>query len=266
VKRFLIFWLVLGIVQLLVGGGISLFLFRFLDLGFEFFAQLFLVPAFQALLLCAALPDTPLVSRRTAWMAAWGEPWIAVFLIVDMLVIVLAWGLRGHPWFLPRSLAAIQAFAAGLLLVALARGRRFSSRERAWLLAAGVGVLAYSLDFIFGWIAAFPDVILAGKGRLVRWLCFYPALFSMAIFFLFKVEEIFRRRWPAPAQVLDAAPAFAVAGATIVVLNIYWRPYLVEPWASLARTGSFLTVACLFASLLLLLRSEPSGTSEESSR
>jgi hypothetical protein len=256
--RFLIFWLVLGVAQLATRAAVSRFYFHVLDLRFEVFFQLIVVPAFQALLVCAALPVRRPVTRRAAWTAAAREPSVAVFLVLDVLVLVLAWALRGHPWFLPATLAAAQALAAGVLLIVFALGRRFSGSERAWLLLAGVAALAYAVDFGVGWIAALPGYVFARKSRFLRSLLLYPPLFFLGVVFLLKVEAIFRSRWPAPAQVLDSAPAFAVATGTVAVLNFYWRPFLVEPWTSVARTGAFLAVASLFASLLLLLRSKPS--------
>jgi hypothetical protein len=255
--RFLILWVVLGVAQLATRVGVSRFYFHVLDLRFEVFFDLVVVPAFQALLVCAALPLRRPVTRWAAWIVAAREPLVALFLVADILVLVFAWALAGHPWFLPASLAAAQALAAGVLLIVLALGRRFSGGERAWLLLAGIAALAYAMDFGVGWIAALPGYVFARKSRFLRSLLVYPPLFLLAIVFLLKVEAIFRSRWPAPAQVLDSAPAFAVATGTVAVLNFYWRPFLVEPWTSVARTGAFLAVASLFASLLLMLRSKP---------
>ena len=261
VRRFLSFWLVLGIAHLLARVALSLLVFRLLDLRFEYYSQLVVVPALQALALCAALPSRQRVSRWAAWTAAFREPLVAVFLAGNVVALALAWVLRGHPWFLPAALGAAEGLAAGILLIVLAVRRRFSAGERAWLLLAGVAAIAYASDFAVGWIAAFPDLVLAGKRRFVRWLIVYPPLFVLAIVLLLKLEGVFRRRWPAPAQVLDAAPAFAVAGGAVVFLSFYWRPYLVEPWSSVVRTVSALAMACLFTSVLLLVRSRPLETS-----
>lgn len=240
-RRFLALYLLLAPVYFLARVSVSALLFQRVDLRFTAFFELLLVPALQALVL-TWLASGRRLSGREALRAARENRFFWPLVALNVAVLVVGTVLPGMA-DLPRRVAGIEALAAALLLVLFWRAGSAVERVLVWLVSAGLA--AYGFDAFFPWIRRLPELLLPQRPQALRWLIVYGGLFILAIGGLTALGARLERRSLPAAVLLDLSVGFALVSAAVVVLNIFLRPVVLEPWASVTRACSFLSVAAL---------------------
>lgn len=251
-------WLVLFVAHLLSRTAISLIAFQNLDLRFEVFAQVILVPTVQALALWWFVYEVrPQSSVTTLKASVARQPLLAVFLLVDCVVLLLGWFIQSQSWSdfanprsMPSLYAGAKALAGGLLMIMVTLQRPWTSGERLWCFLFGAGLALYGSDYFFHGLSRMPDLFFPNLPLLWRWILVYGTLFVLAIAALLKIESIWTRRSLASATFLNWAVGFALLSAMIVVLGSYNLPYLLAPWSTLAKNCSFLVLTAIWSGVL----------------
>jgi len=274
-KRIIALWFILFLTNLLVRPAINYFIFNHLDARYEAYVHLVVAPLAEVVLLAAALG---LITSRSVLtpLRTIGKPTPAgLFLVVDGLVLLLTL-MPGLPqWMrlvqtngLANFYIGSKAVAGGILVIWGSFYRRWTDWDRRWLMLIGVVLCAYGVDYLTPWLAALLRPFVANWGQLVGWLYFYGPLFVLVLLLLTRLETLWNRHSVEAGFMVGYAAGFAVVGATIVGLNAFNRPYLLEPWASVAKACSFLTLTAVVAGSIVAGLSfrgtEAGGDSDES--
>jgi hypothetical protein len=143
-----------------------------------------------------------------------------------------------------------KAVAGGILVVWGSFYRKWTDWDRRWLMLIGVVLCAHGVDYFMPWLAALSRPFVANWAQLFGWLLFYGPLFVLVLLLLTRLETIWNRQSVEAGFTVRYAAAFAVLGATIVGLNVFNRPYLLEPWASVAKACAYLTLTAVVAGSL----------------
>lgn len=278
-RRLFAFWGVLAIAMPLATIGSSFLLFRHVDLTFEAFGALVVIPPFQALVLTWATAPPYRDPPRRVWTYL-TTPMLALpVLCIDGALLPFGWllwdwplvGLTGAsslqaPWF------AIKALMAGAWLLwsgsagdvhrvggpqdshhdGQARGR--GGRGGGWLLLFGMWLLAIGLHPWFAWLP-FIESTLTGAhalgqpevlARLELGVVLPVAFFLVAL----KAGAVLVRRVPPLERAWDTALALCVIGTLSVVLNTFLYGALLEPyrsvWLTSASAATTLFLLCSF--------------------
>lgn len=263
-RRLVLLYLALFPAALLAAGAVSAVVFSRVDLGREAFAATVAVPALQAAVV-AALTRSKSAPRVVATLAgAPGVRTVAALLAVDLLLLAASvarpadavWGVTAGG--VPPVWAAVKGLAAGAAFLALAARADAAARLRVLGAAAGAGLAAFSLDAFLPWLAQLPYRVLYGWSLLYKWLATYAPLWLTGMAVLLALAPALSRRSPAAALLADGACGAALLAGLVVVLNVFLRPYLVEPWQSLVELLGSTTMTFLLAAALLALRA-PEG-------
>lgn len=258
-SRLLAIWLTLLAAFWLTRALASAVLFGTADRSYEGMVQLVIVPAFQTLLVVWLTrrpgPFGPAVPVR----AALHQSDLRAILLLDFLVLALGWllgSLAGLDWFslsggrnLPSTWLAMKAGAAGLVLAIDLRTATDDERERRWLFAFAAALLALGLSVLLDVLRPLPELLLPSQPRLLRWLVVHGGLYAAGAALVLEAQRLLRHR-PA-ALALDWALGLSLLGGLITVLHVVQRPFLTEPWSSLAGTCNSLAVTGLLAAVLL---------------
>jgi hypothetical protein len=253
--KFLRLALLLGIVQLVVGGAVAALVFKRVDLRFTAFLSLVLIPVFQAAVLLWVNRDPatrPLFSAPRILR----NPLALTLLCADAAILVLVITRMPH---LQKSIFSAHAVLAATFLVALAS--RVARRLRAPLILIGTGLLLYAATAVWDWLALLPDM-LGRSATVLRWAAVYAPLFCLAIGVLLWCAAALARQSLAAAGWLEIATALLLLSALIVVSNVFFHPFLVEPWKTIRAVTSYASVtAMLLAAITAALPARASDAS-----
>jgi hypothetical protein len=273
-RRFLLLWLCMAITLGMTSLAVSLVVYRHLDLGYVTLVHLLVIPAFQAVVVSWVgnrwgLSDIAWAARETRQHSL-----IVIIVVLDALVLLV--GLVSDDQSMlalaaPRSLqpywAALKAFAAGALLILGCRGSEENAGRKAWILGLAACLLALGIEPIVPWLRRLPEIISGVHAETIRWLFSFGGFWALVMVFLVMAGSVVRRGSRLAAFYLDLSAACLFAIGLIVPLNIFLRPFLMEPWSSivtvLASTGA---TAALGASILGMSRDARRPESRESSR
>ncbi len=276
-KRIIALWFIFFVTNLLARPAINYFIFYHVDVRYEAYVQLVVVPLAEVLVMAAALG---LITRRSVLipLKAIGKPTAAgLFLLVDGLVLLLTlmpglpeWIRLDQPTGFANYYIGGKAVAGGILVVWGSFHRGWTDWDRRWLMLIGVVLGAHGIDYFMPWLAALSRPFVAHWAQFYGWLFFYGPLFVLVLLLLTRLETIWNRQSAEAGFMVRYAAMFAVAGATIVALNVFNRPYLLEPWASVAKACAYLAltavVAGSLAATVALWRPLANGGKEEGAR
>lgn len=248
-------WIVLAPAMWLAVASVLWFGFRTIDLRFEVFAALMIVPALQAVALTWAIAGPPRALARVPGTIA-RLPFGATAAIVDsgmVLAGLILWSRSRLGFGFPGSLqvvwAATKAGAAGVILV-MARDRRFSGRR----LAAGVAAIAIGISGFADWLGEAPAFLVSLIGRLplvLAYLLAYGSGVALVVVLLIRLG----RMWP-PNSVgrllVESCVAAVLMASLVLVLNGFKYKVPMEPYRGVA-----LLAASLAASALLYAAETP---------
>ncbi len=257
--RLIRIWLVLFAANLFAAATIGILAFEVVDLRFEAFAQVIIIPWAQTLavwLLFLREPRTvPLVGALKQVFTR--QPALALFLAADVIVLAASWGWPpgsaeeiARDWRIAALYVGLKAIIGGSLVLGFLLGsRRWSTRQSAWVAALGLGVVTYGSTCFFDWLRLIPQLVLPSWPLLFRWLVFYGPLFIASLWVLLRVEAIWRSHSPVAARILELVPALALVSATVIVLGIYNNPQIPPFWDQVERSFSLLAVSALWAAV-----------------
>ena len=268
-SRLLALWLTLLAAFWLTRAGASAVIFGNADRGYEGIFQLVTVPALQALLVAWATrrpgPFAPAVPVR----AALRQPDLRIILLLDAAVLLLGWllgTLAGFGWFslsqgrnLPSIWTALKAGAAGVVLFSQTRSSARAEEAR-WLLGFAFGLFALALAVLFDLLRPLPELLLPGQPRVLRWILIDGLLLAAGVGLVLRVQRFYRQGRGAAALALDWAIGLGLLAGLIAALHLVRRPFLTEPWGSLAATLNSLVATSLLVAVLLA-RNIPSSRS-----
>lgn len=266
-SRFLAIWLTLLAAFWLTRALASAAIFGSADRSYEGLFLLVTVPALQALLVAWATRRPGPFAHALPLKTALSQPDLRAILFLDAAVLALGWllGTLGEVgWFslsqgrnLPSTWIALKAGAGGVVVYLGARER---GEEQRWLVGFAAALLALALLVLFDVLRPLPALLLPGRPRLLSWLLVHGLLFAAGTGLVLRVQRIFRhpggKTRAAAALALDWGLGLGLLAALVSALHLFQRPFLTEPWASLAATcNSFAVTALLAAALLVRARS-----------
>jgi len=259
-RRILAFWLILFPINLVVCPAIDYLLFNHVDIRYEALVLFFVIPLAQTVALAAGLGIVTWGSVILPLRTIGRSPAVGLFVLLDAVVLSVTL-MPGMPESISLSLPdgfaswymGIKALAGGMLVVAASLSGRWTDWNRRWLLLIGVLLCAHGLDYFTPWLALLSRPFIARWSLLYGWLLFYGPLFVLVVLLLARLEAIWHSHSRAAGFTVRYAAAFAVIGATMVSLNVYNRPFLLEPWASVAKGCAYLTLTALLAASLIVV-------------
>ena len=266
-SRLLAIWLTLLAAFWLTRALASAAIFGSADRSYEGLFLLVTVPALQALLVAWATRRPGPFAHALPVRTALSQPDLRVILLLDAAVLVLGWllGTLGEVgWFslsqgrnLPSTWIALKAGAAAVVVYL---GTRDRSEEQRWLVGFAAALLALALLVLFDVLRPLPALLLPDRPRLLSWLLVHGLLFVTGAGLVLRVQRLFRRGRAAAALALDWALGLGLLAALVAALHLVRRPFLTEPWASLAATCNSLAVTALLAAALLATPKHPLGS------
>ncbi len=253
-KRIIALWFILFVTNLLARAAINYFVFNHVDIRYEAYVHLVVASLAQVVVLAAALG---LITGRSLLipLKAIGKPTVAgLFLLVDGLVLLLTlmpglpeWIRLTQPDGFANYYIGGKAVAGGILMVWGSFHPQWTDWDRRWLMLIGVVLCAHGVDCFMPWLAPLSRPLLLHWALLLGWLLFYGPLFALVMVLLVRLETIWSRHSVEAGFTVRYAAAFAVVGATTVGLNVFNRPYLLEPWATFAKACAYLTLTAIVA-------------------
>lgn len=248
-------WAVLAPAMWVSVAAVLWFGFRTIDVRFEVFAALVIVPAVQAAALTWAMARRPIAVARIS-----GDirrlPFGSAAALVDVAMLaggVLFWGGNRLGFGMPSSLqvvwAATKALAAGVFLLS-----RRDRESRATHVAAGLTAILIGASGFTTWLGALPGQIAGIVGHLplvVAYLATYGLGLSLVVVLMLRLG----RTRPANSTVrllVECSVAAVLLAALVLVLNGFQYRVPMEPYRGLA-----LLAASLAASALLLAAEMP---------
>ena len=265
-SRLLALWLTLLAAFWLTRALASAVIFGNADRGYEGVFQLVAVPALQALLVAWATRRPGPFAHAVPLRAALRQPDLRAILLLDAAVIAIGWLLgtfQGIGWFsltqgrnLPSAWVALKAGAAAVVLLLGTRELEpergpEGGQQRRWLLGFAAALLALAVAVLFDVLRPLPELLLPAQPRLLRWIVVHGLLLAAGTGLALRVQRFYRRGHAAAALALDWALGLALLAGLIAVPHLLERPFLTEPWGSLAATCSSLAVTAILAAVLL---------------
>lgn len=257
-KELIKVYLLLFVVHLAARFAVSFLIFRHVDLRFEIFAQIMIVPVCQAVLLAWLLGDI----SASRWIGSWASalrrrPSVAAFLLVDFALLGAGWWWSGPGWFdltqagsIAGRYTGVKVLAASLLVIQAGIAGNWSRGERAAVVLFGMGLGAYGTDYFSSWLEPLPGLLLPAWPALRSKFLVYGALFVTTILLLLKIETIWKRRSAHAGSILSSATAMALLGALVVVVHSFNRQFLLPPWSGVASTCAFLAISAILAAIV----------------
>jgi hypothetical protein len=249
--RVVLRWLVLAPTMWVALLGVYWFGFRTIDVRFETFAALAVVPAMQAAVLTWAVGGRPRGLRRVVPGIA-RLPFGSTAALVDaalLLAGVVFWsGGRlgfGSPGSVQIAWAATKTLAAGAFLLLAGSGPR-----NTWRLAVGTAAAIVGVSSFTGWIGELPALVTGTIGRLplvFAYLVTYGAVVTVLVVLLLRLGHT----WPENSVgrlLVECSVAALLTASLILVLNGFKYRVPMEPYRGLALfTASIAASALLFA-------------------
>jgi hypothetical protein len=244
-------WIVLGPVMWLTLAAVLWCGFRTIDVRFETFAALMVVPAAQAVILTWAIRGTPRAMGQVISSIA-RLPFGSTAAILDLAMLLMGlvfWRQARLGFGVSSSLqivwAATKAVAAGCLLFA-------GLRRSTTVLQAAVAVTAILLGLsgFTAWLGGLPFVLVRLVGRMPLVLA-YVLTYGAAGTALVALLLRFAARQPAHGvrrRLVECAVGALLVAALVLVLNGFKYRIPMEPYRGLALlAASIAASAMLFA-------------------
>lgn len=249
-KHFLLLWVCLALGLTAATVLVSVLAFHRLDLRYQAFLELLLIPTFQAAMvgwLTAAFGPARVLRAIRETM---GHRVVVVVLGVDAVVLVAGWLLRTEPLIGMAGTASLQVrwaglkalAAAALTLAAIRRCRTWGGQI--WLCLGSASLLVLGSNAFAPWLRGLEALVPERFPTVLNWSLVYGTILVVAIIVALGTGGVLTRRGGLAGFYVDAAVASAFCVALVVAASFFLHPYLFEPWASLVRTG--LSLAATF--------------------
>jgi hypothetical protein len=269
-KRLLALWLVLVVAFQSATALTAWFLFHHIDLTFQAFFMLAIIPPVQALAIAWVLAPDGAAPLAAACRRAAREPMVGPVLALDGVMVVGGWLLFSHQWIglagqpsLQLSWVAIKAVAGGLCLITAGFRASWSGPAghrqgtgQAWLILAGMMIALAGVNEWYPWLSHLPSLLSIGRAdqpTIVIWGEVYGPLFVIGLTIALKASGAVARLRPAIAPLWEAALALTCAAALFIVMNLFLRRTPIDPYRSLAITGGSLAATLFLLCGMLLV-------------
>jgi hypothetical protein len=255
--RFFAAWMGLGVIATVVTFGVSLAIFRHVDLTFTQMAILLVAPAAQAAVL--TWPGGAPARVAAAVRDVWRYPWASPVLVLDILFLaagVATWSSSAAGFGAPATAQSTWIAVKGLVTAgaAVTLGPAVSFRSRCAVCVVALVVAGHAqfdlLERVFAAIdrraTVVPEVFLR--------LLWYGPLYGAAVAALLRVSQVMHtaaRLW------MSMGIAWSVAGLQLVLLSMFNNPGVFQPWRGLALVCAS---AAVTAVLLSMVASRRDGT------
>ena len=217
-RRLIAVALLLAVVQLVVGAGVSAGLFRKVDLRFNAFLALALIPAFQAGVLMWVTRD-PATRMMAAAFDVFGNRIAVAIVLADLLILALTLMLAPQMF---RIVSGAHALVAAVALF-------FTAARMTWVALTATGLALYGVSGFWNWLALIPDLF-GDSAKVLRWAAAYGPLFIVAIAVLLATARALEWRSRSAAGWLEIAVALLLIAAVVIASNVFLHPFLTQPW------------------------------------
>ncbi|MBI4447064.1 MAG: hypothetical protein HY645_14310 [Acidobacteria bacterium] len=246
-KKLLQYWLLLLGTLVLSQNAILVVGFQSLDLRFEAYAQLLVIPSLQAALLAIATRRSTL--KDLLFLLAQGlsprPMWLLLFADLFFVIFLTSW--------LHLYLAS-KGVAASYLVLRAAWKPEWARRERAWVLLAGIFLAGFSFDYVLHWMEPLAGYFFSSWPLLLQWIFFYGPLFFFSLFVIVRLQKAWSSRSPSSGILLEMAAALAWASMLVVVISYFNKPELVSPWPWLLKLAAAMFLSLAIGAVQQLFR------------
>ena len=249
------FFLINAALQL----GLGYWLLNQLDLRFEAWGRLLIVPPLQALVLWLVNYRTRIHRAvRSLIQFLIQDSSLLLSLLIDVTVLIGAWYFADHSWAnlqnersIPILFMALKAIAASLLLFFL-MVRRPMVRTTSLAIGACL-LLLFGLDFFLPWQNFLVALLPAGApvpSDLVTYGCFYAA----GLLVLLRSALLFQAFSEESGLLLNAAALFSAASLPLLGVALFQSALLPSPWHLATKSMIFMAVTAIWLSILTAQR------------
>jgi hypothetical protein len=253
-KAYLRLTLLLALVFLVVGNLVAIGVFRDVDARFRSLIAFALIPALQAAVVLWVRRDPASRAMIAAPRALRDPLLLAVFLLDAGIVTVLLLRFR-------ETLAVafgIHAIVACVVVLMLLPG---ASRRDRWIVGlVAMALAAYGLSAFWNWLALLP-FLFGRKAKILRWAAAYVPLFVLTILALLRFASAVASRSLRASGWVEWSIAMLLVSAVVVGSNVFFRPFLIEPWSTIEHVLAYGSVTALVIAALSTLRSASGGGS-----
>lgn len=244
-KKFLALTLLLGLVQLIISAAIMVGVFRQVDLRFNVLLRLMLLPPFQAAFLLWATRD-PAAGAALSARHVFRHRLATVLCCADMAILALV--LMRIPGAVPVVFGAHALTAAALFLSAV---KSVEPGDRWVILLTATGLALFGLSGFWNWLALLPSLV-GDSARVLRWAMIYGPLFGAAVAVLLRATSALRSKSVIAAGWIEISIALLLFAALIIVSNVFFHPYLAEPWKTLEHILAYSSITAMMLAVVAL--------------
>jgi len=243
VKRFLLLWVCLALALTVVTVLVSLLIFHKIDVRYQSFLELALIPTFQAAVVAWLTSTFGFAGIMRAVRETLGLRLAVLVLALNVAVLVVGWVARTEPHIglvgaagVHLRWAGVQTLAAAMLvLVAVPRFR--SRKEQAWLWLGAACLLVVGSNAFSPWLHRLEALVPARFPTVLNWTLVYGATLVVVMILVLGVGGVLAHRSDLAGFHVDVAVAAGFFVALVVAASFFLHPYLLEPWASVVRTA-----------------------------
>lgn len=260
-RRFLLVWLCLAMPLVVVTAVIAVVVFRHVDLRYVTLMQMLFIPVFQAVVVTWVRRQWGMSHLSWAVREILRHRVIAVFILLDAAFILLGLVMNqvpavafGGEGSLQPLWAAAKALLAGVLLIVAAYRVSVRWRHKVWMLGLAAILLGLSMEPVLPWLGRLPEIgFIHDVGpKVIRWSIVYGGLLVIALVVLFKIQSVLRERFALAGFFLDLVVVFTFAMALIYPMNLYLRPFLLDPWGAVVGVLVSLSATAVLAGSFLV--------------
>ena len=245
-RRFLLLWMCLGACVAVVTVLVSVLVFHRVDLRYQAFLEVLLIPTFQAAIVAWLTATRGLGGILRVIRDTVDHPVVLVVLLANATLLVVGWAAPLEPHVgiagagrVHLGWAGLETLAAALIALATA-GRGAGRGARVWLCLGAASLLVAGSSAFSPWVSGLETLAPVRLPTVLKWALVYGAVAGVVIALVLGLGGVLERWSRAAGFWVDAAVATAFLAALVVASSFFLHPYLLEPWASVVRTGASL--------------------------
>lgn len=247
--------------------GLGYWLLNQLDLRFEAWARLLMVPPLQALVVWMVHYRAGIyrgVRRLIQFLIR--DSSLLVSLLIDATVLGGAWFLADYSWAnlhnqrsIPILFMALKAIAASLILFSLMVRR---PKIRTASLATGASLLLlFGVDIFVPWRNVLAVLLPAGTPIPADWIS-YGCLYAAGLLVLLKSALLLHAFSEESGLLLNAAGLFCAASLPLLGVALFQSSVLPSPWHLASKSLIFMAMTAIWLSILTAQRHLRSSLSQ----
>ena len=240
--------------------GVGYWLLNQLDLRFEAWTRLLLVPATQASVLWLAIYGGRIGRAvRQLMHHLVHNSTLLYTLLLDLAVLIGALTFADRPWAdlhnngsIPVLFMALKAIGASLMLLFLVLRRPAIVHARTFVVGAGF-LMLFGLDYFVPWSRFLVGLLPEGTPIFLDFVV-YGCLYLAALTVLLRASSACATFSPESGLLLSVAGLFSAVAIPFLGVARFESTFLPSPWHSATKSLNFLAVSAIWLSILTVQR------------